>query len=89
MTPDMASVWRRIEAHAGEAFEQVRGARFTYRVVGGHVMPDRTVQQIPRSHFAKALELVPLSGPGEIQHLRGPSYVYAILMDSRIRLGDW
>ena len=85
----MTSVWNRIEAHAGEAFKQVRGATFTYQVVGGHVVPDRTVQQIPKSHFAKALDLVPLSGPGEIQHLRGPSYIYAILMDKRIRQGDW
>lgn len=87
MNPDM--VWNRIEAHAGETFEQVRGAIFTYQVVGGAVVPNRTVQQIPKSHFAKAIDLVPLSGPSEIQHLRGPSYIYAILMDQRIRQSDW
>jgi hypothetical protein len=89
MKRSIASVWSRMEAHAGEVFEQVRGATFTYRVVAGHVVPDRTVQQIPKSHFAKALDLVPLSGPGEVQHLRGPSYIYAILMDPRIRQDDW
>jgi hypothetical protein len=67
MKQSIVSVWSRIEAHAGELFEQARGATFTYRVVGGHVVPDRTDQQIPKSHFAKALDLVPLSGPGEIQ----------------------
>ncbi|MEX0754971.1 MAG: hypothetical protein WD556_07630 [Actinomycetota bacterium] len=83
------TVWIRIEAHAGEPFRQVRGARFTYSVVNGHVVPDRTNQQIPKSAFEKALDLVPLDGPGEIQHLRGPSYVYAILADPRISAGDW
>lgn len=89
MKADMDAVWGRIEAQAGEAFTQVLGARFTYRVAGGYVVPDRTVQQIPRSHFARALELVPLSGPGEVQNLRGPSYIFAILMDPRIRAGEW
>ena len=87
--PDVDAVWRRIEEHAGERFEQVRGATFTYRVGSGHVVPDRTPRQIPRSHFGRALDLVPLTGPGEIQALQGPSYIYAILMDARIRQGDW
>jgi hypothetical protein len=67
----------------------LRGARFTYRLVGGHVVPDRTPQQIPKSHFAKALAHVPMAGPGEIKDLRGPSYIFAILMDPRIRSGEW
>jgi hypothetical protein len=58
-------------------------------MVAGHVVPDRTIQQIPKSHFAKALDLVPLAGPGEIQQLRGPSYIYAILMDERISRDEW
>jgi hypothetical protein len=70
MTADIDDVWRRIESHAGEQLNLIRGAAFTYRVVGGHGVPDRTVQQIPQ--FAKALDLMLLSGPGQIQHLRGP-----------------
>jgi hypothetical protein len=89
MSLDKTGVWQRIEAHSGEAFQQIRGASFTYEVVGSHVVPDRTVQRIPKSHFAKALDLLPISGPGEIQQLRGPSYIYAILMDGRIRQGEW
>ena len=42
-------VSERIEDHEGETFDLVRGGAFTYRVVGGHVVPDRTPQQIPRS----------------------------------------
>jgi hypothetical protein len=33
--------------------------------------------------------LVPLENTVPVQHLRGPSYIYAILMDPRIRQDDW
>jgi len=81
--------WRRIETHAGEEFAQIRGGKFTYEVIGGHLVPDRTNQQIPKSHLEEALALIPLESTVAVQHLRGPSYIYAILMDDRIRMGDW
>ena len=84
-----ATVWGRIQGSAGGKFVQKRGATFTYQVRGGHVVPDRTQQQIPRSHFEEAHQLVPLLNTVPVQHLRGPSYIYAILMDFRIRLSDW
>ena len=87
--PSIDVVWSRIEAHADATFTQIRGGLFTYAVRNGHVIPDRTQQQIPKSHFARALALVPLSDTTGIQELRGPSYIYAILMDQRIREADW
>jgi hypothetical protein len=82
-------VWNRIETHAGEVFIQIRGGEFTYQIVSGQVIPDRTNQQIPKSQFEEAFGLVPLPDTTSVQHLRGPSYIYAILMDNRIRLSDW
>lgn len=87
--PVIETVWARIESHAGEKFRQIRGGEFTYAVVGGHVIPDRTNQQIPKSHFEAALAYLPLPNTIPVQHLRGPSYIYAILMDQRIRESDW
>ena len=81
-------VWRRIKTHAGEQFTQIRGGKFTYEVIGGHVVPDRTNQQIPKSHFEEAFALIPLENTVQVHHLRGPSYIYAILMDDRIRMDD-
>jgi hypothetical protein len=86
---DIETVWRRIEAAAREEFQQIRGGRFRYVVEGGRVLLDRTNQQIPKSHFAEALGYVPLTSTVPVQHLRGPSYIFAILMDLRIRQSDW
>ncbi len=85
----IALVWDRIEENAGSEFHLIKGASFRYVVLAGHVVPDRTNQQIPKSHFEKALAFVPLGNTTEIQHLRGPSFIYAILMDARIRQTDW
>jgi hypothetical protein len=82
-------IWLRIEACAGEKFVQIRGGEFTYMVAGGHVIPDRTKQQIPKSNFEKASAFLPLENTVRVQDLRGPSYIYAILMDERISQGDW
>ncbi|HEY8202646.1 MAG TPA: hypothetical protein VII47_15000 [Actinomycetota bacterium] len=82
--PDIEAVWRRIQQFEGEAFHQIRGAPFTYRVKGAYLRPDRTPQNIPKSHVGKALELMPVSNTVPLQHLRGPSDLFAILMDPRI-----
>ena len=87
--PDFDEVWRRIIAHATEEFRQVRGGVFTYLVDGNVVIPDRTDYQFARSEFIKAYERMPVSGPGALQDLRGPSYLFAILMDDRIRRDQW
>ncbi len=82
---DFNAVWRRIEAHEGEPFCQRRGGEFTYKVESGCVVPDRTNRLLPRGHFQRAYERLPLSGPGQVQDLQGPSYLYAILTDQRVR----
>ncbi len=87
--PTISEVWARIEAHAGEVFHQKRGNPFTYTVSGGCIRPDRTNRLLPRTDFAAALELVPTDSTVSFQHLQGPSYVWAILHDRRIRRSDW
>ena len=82
------TVWTRIKAGSGEDFSQIRGKAFTYEVRGSAVIPEGINQNIPRAHFEAALELLPLESTVPVQHLRGPSYIYAILMDRRIRRSD-
>jgi hypothetical protein len=58
-------------------------------VVGSAVVPNRTNQNISKSDFEKAIKFLPLANTTPVQHLRGPSYIYAILMDKRIRNDEW
>jgi len=86
---EFESAWRRIEGHAGETFTQIRGGKFTYEVLGSNLRPDRTNRNLPRSDFEKAFAMCPLPNTVPVQHLQGPSYLYAILMDRRISQGEW
>ncbi len=89
MKPKFEEIWNHIRKHEGETFTQIRGGEFTYEFRGGHIALSRTNQNISRSDFKEAYGLVPLENTVPVQHLRGPSYIYAILMDKRIREGDW
>lgn len=81
---DFAAIWARIVAAQGQRFHQKTGKPFTYVVHGAAVVPDTTNRQIPRSHFEQASLRRPLDGPGRLQDLQGPSYLYAILTDRRV-----
>lgn len=87
--PSFDTVWARIRAHEGEPFRQIRGKQFTYSVAGAKLVPSTTNQNLPRARFEQAFALVPLSNTAQVQHLRGLSYLYAVLMDARIRERDW
>ena len=77
-------VWQRIVALRGETFYQKRGQPFTYSISGNSVRPSTTNRQLPRAHFARAFERAPLDGPGQLQDLQGPTYLFAILTDARV-----
>lgn len=89
MKTNIDTVWKRIETHAGEKFHQMRGGAFTYEIQSSSLRPDRTNRNLPKSHFEKALALMPVAITTPLQHLQGPSYLYAVLMDKRIRAEDW
>lgn len=82
-------LWALLERHEGEKFHQIRGKAFTYSLEPGGLRPSTTDWLIPRAHVAEALEQVPLGNTVPLQHLYGPSYLYAVLMDDRIREGRW
>jgi hypothetical protein len=86
---DVDMIWKRIEMHAGETFRLVRGSAFTYVIKGNAIVPDRTGYPIHRGNIKKAVSRLPLFSTMDVQDLRGPSCVYAIMMDRRIRGSDW
>jgi len=83
-------IWARIAKHAGKTFHTIKGLEFTYNVDGNGFYPSRTAYRISKDDFRTAYQMVPLKGPGEINAIvRGPAYVWAVLHDQRISLGEW
>lgn len=82
-------VWERIKEFEGEEFKQIRGGEFHYKVNGNILELSRTNQSISKGTIKEALLHVPLKNTTSLQKLRAPSYLFAILMDNRIRRSDW
>ncbi|GAB3861675.1 hypothetical protein GCM10027610_104570 [Dactylosporangium cerinum] len=74
---------------AGQQFRTVNDLPFTYEVPGNYLRVDRTDRNLSRTNFAKAIELMPADGPGQLAGRQGASYAWGILMDPRIRRDDW
>ncbi|WP_409274906.1 hypothetical protein V1499_06960 [Neobacillus sp. SCS-31] len=82
-------VWKRISQNEGQVFKQIKGGEFTYKVSGNTIELDRTNRNVSKGTFAEALKYVPLENTVPLQKLQAPSYLFAILMDQRIRKNDW
>ena len=90
MKPNINDVWTRMIDLEGSDFETKTGLPFTYKISGEVFYPSRTKQNISKSDFAKALQHVPINGPGDISNMvRGSAYIWAVLHDHRIRENDW
>lgn len=83
-------IWLRVRAMEGEEFETKTGKPFTFEISGNVFHPSRTKYNISKADFQKALDLVPIEGPGVISNLvRGSAYIWAVLHDRRVRQQDW
>lgn len=82
---DFSAMWARVQDHAGETFQTVRGKEFRYSATDSGIDMLTTNRVLPRRDFEAAFARMPVSGPGALQDLQGPSYVYAILTDPRVR----
>lgn len=82
-------VWERIKEYEGNVFRQIRGGEFTYKIKGNLIVLSRTNRTISKNTFREALRYVPLENTVPLQNLQAPSYLFAILMDKRIRKNDW
>jgi len=85
---DFTTVWDRIASLAGSTFNQKTGRPFTYSLVGNAIVPSTTNRLLARTQFQRAYERSPLSGPGKLRDLQGPSYLFAILTDPRVATGS-
>jgi hypothetical protein len=91
-TADVAGideVWERIRRHASKEFQTITKLPFVYEVPGNYMRVNRTVRNLSKMNFEKALPAMPADSPAAIAERQGPSYTWAILMDARIRSSDW
>jgi len=86
----------RITAHEGETFHTSTGLPFTYRLEGNVMWffrdRRRINMQLSGSELNKAIRDCPLkrtTGIKDIKDMRNYAYVFGLLMDGRIRGGNW
>ena len=83
---DIETVWARIIEHSGEVFYTKRGIPYTYHIRNHQLILENTNRNIPYSNFETALTVVnPNIVKFEHLNLQGPSYIYGIITDDRIR----
>ena len=76
-------VWNNILKHEGEPFYTVTNIEYRYVVKDNYILVnDDPRRRISKANFEKALEIVNPT-PSKI-NLRGQSYIYGIITDSRI-----
>ena len=87
------SVWQRIKTHQGEEFRTVERLPFTYQVEGTGIWffreGRRIERKLTRTQVDKAITRCPLTRTTEIKDLMDYSYLFALLMDARIRREAW
>ncbi|KAI3349982.1 hypothetical protein [Clostridium botulinum] len=86
---NIEELWKRIKECEGEVFQKIKGGKFTYTVNGNLIILSSTNRLVSKSTFKKALNMVPLKNTVPVQNLQAPSYLYAILMDDRIKKNEW
>lgn len=94
-TPEILpeTVWHRMERHQGEQFHTQRNLPFTFRLEGNGVWSyrnrKRVNRKLTRSQLAVAISRCPLRSTTEISDLMDYPYLFAVLMDQRIRSQNW
>ena len=89
----MEAVWHRIESHQGEEFRTRRGFPFTFEVDGSGIWffreGRRINRKLSRTQVESAVSRCPLASTTEIKDLMDYPYLFALLMDPRIRSTAW
>ena len=87
------SVWLRIESHQGEEFKTATRLPFKYEVEGDGIWffrdGRRINRKLTRTQVGLAIARCPLTRTTEIKDLMDYPYLFALLMDPRIRGQAW
>lgn len=89
----LESVWQRIKSHQGEEFRTATRLPFTYQVEAAGIWffrdGRRIERKLTRTQVDKAIARCPLRSTTEIKDLMDYPYLFALLMDARIRREAW
>ena len=80
-------VWNNIKQHEGETFHTIKGIDYQYTICADSLMINNLKsRRITKKMIEKAL-MIENPTPGKIgfEGCRGPSYVYGIITDKRIK----
>jgi hypothetical protein len=87
------AAWRRIESHQREEFHTSTGLPFTFEVEGSGIWffreGRRINRKLTRTQAEAAISRCPLGSTTEIKDLMDYAYLFALLMDPRIRRAAW
>ena len=87
------AVWRRIEQFQGEQFFTRKGLPLTYAVEGNGIWffrnGERINRKLTRAQVDVGISRCPLKSTTEINDLMDYPYLFAVLMDQRIRGEAW
>ena len=84
---NIQKIWNNIKLCEGETFKNIKGREYKYVVYSDFVLINDDVKcKITKNSFEKAM-LIDNPSPSKIQAegIWGPSYVYGIITDKRIR----
>ena len=84
---DIDRVWANICKHEGEVFYTVRNKAYTYVVKDNYILiKNDSRKRITKTNFEMALQIQnPTSSKIGNAGIWGPSYIYGIITDSRIK----
>ena len=84
---NIEKIWSNIKQHEGETFYTITGKPYCYTVYNDYVLiEDKKSRKIKKNSIAKAIMLEnPTPKKIELEGCWGPSYIYGIITDKRIK----
>ncbi len=79
-------IWENIKRHSGETFKTVTGIPYDFHVDGEYIRLHNTNWSIPKKDIENALLVKePTVSKFKKAGFQGPSYLYGIITDNRIK----
>ncbi len=84
---NIGTIWNSIKQHEGEAFCTITGIEYTYVVYKDYLLiNDLKSRRLTKDMIEKAMAIDnPTPKKIELEGCRGPSYIWGIITDKRIK----